>query len=230
MTIQEKIENYISDYTRMKIGRLSLNCPYWSNRLKNGRVTVRGIFNGKGLSSQIKKELTKEVNLCQKKILNKYDLYKLAKRKRLGIDCSGFAFRVLEELVRLGYKNCKIANLEGLYKGGINRTNADMLTAKNFVFPVDKISDYQMGDLIRMLGGRHIAVIIKVTSNQIIYAHSSNKTKVQGVHLGKIKIVDINRPLLEQKWLEKTKTGENIVQKYFDPARGDGVFRLKIFV
>lgn len=230
--VNKNITEFIAQYTKMDVNGTAIYCPYWRNKIKNGEVTLRGFENGKGSANQIQEELKRRLdNLStdSKFTLTGENLRKFAKREKIGIDCSGFAYRLLEELVRLKYRGCQIGNLSKVYAGGINRTNADTLTKDDYCVRILAINDYKMGDLIRINGGKHVAVIWEKRNDQLVYVHSHDNTLIQGVHRGLIKIIDPFKPLQFQEWLEKTKTGENFGRKRFDPARGDRVLRLRIF-
>lgn len=211
----------VQKYENLKlINGQKRNCPYWMNKLKDGEVFIRGQFNGKGswqyiqsaLNSALKKEHLDD------KILPQEKLQKLARRHRIGIDCSGFVYRVFEHL-----------GLSNIFPENINHTNANIITTSQISLKVDKIKDIRPLDLIRMLGGKHIAVVINKTDQEIEYAHSSDKTVIQGVHRGTVQIRYPEKGLESQLWAEKTKKGENFGKKYFNPQRGDSVRRLKFF-
>lgn len=231
--INRSIGQFINSYFNLEIRGIVINCPYWMNKLKDGKVTLRGFLNGKGDADSIRKELIRRLNdLPSDSIftLNPESLRKFARRERIGIDCSGFVYRVLDELVSLKYRNCQIRKLKGVFEGGINKTSAWTLTSLTYCVPVKKISDIQIGDMIRLWSGKHIAIIIKLNGKEIIYAHSSSiSTKMQGVHESTIGITDANKPLKKQCWEEETRRRENFGKKYFNPEVGDGVYRLKIF-
>lgn len=215
----------------MDVEGLVVNCPYWVNKIKEGKVVLRGYLDGKGKADEIRQELMKRI---QKEANTNFQLtpeyiQKFAKRERIGIDCSGLAYRVLEELVRLKYANCNLLNLSEVFEGGINRTNTNTLILRDYCLKVDKISDIRLGDLIRMMNGRHVAVVLEVKKSQITYVHSSHLTKIQGVHFGTIEIKNLNKSLKHQQWLEQTRRGDNFGKKYFHEGNGDGVYRLKIF-
>lgn len=222
--IQQKILEFVKHFTEMEIDGLVINCPYWMNRLKNSKVTLRGFANGKGSAQQIREELLKRLKKLTPRLRfekNPENLRKFAKRERIGIDCSGFGYRVLEQL----YKN-----LDKVFEGGINKTNVKRLTNPNYSKEIRNIKDFRLGDMIRLWSGKHIAVIIDINDKEIVYAHcSSLSTQIQGAHTSAIKIIDAGKTLADQIWKEKTKTGENFGKKRFNPQRGDGVFRLKIF-
>ncbi len=99
--------------------------------------------------------------------------------------------------------------------------------------PVGKINELQVGDMIRLRAGRHIAVVLEIAREagsvkEIRYGHSSELTENPGVHSGIIRVGDPSLGLEEQDWQEKTRGGENYRQK-FRPDLGDGVFKLKIW-
>ncbi len=228
INILKEIFLFIKEYCEMDLKGIKINCPYWSNKIKNEKVIVRGILNGKGNAFEIKNELIKLLDyfpLTKDTLL----INKLAKRKRLGIDCSGFVYRVLQKLVSLHFMNCQIKGLDEVFKGGINKTNADTLTNQNYSAKIIELSSLQTGDLLRVSSGKHVAIVLGIKDNHIIYAHSSSKTKIQGVHTGRIEIINIKETLSQQNWLEKTKEGENFGKKYFHEENGDGIYRLNIF-
>lgn len=230
--IRLKIRKFIKDFTGMAIYGLIINCPYWMNKIKEGKVTLRGFANGKGSAGEIKEELLKRLKSLPSGSefeITADSLRKFAKRERIGIDCSGFAYRFLDELVKLKYEGCQIEDLSEIFQGGMGRTNADTLTGDKYCIKMEAIDDYKTGDLIRINGGKHVAVIWEKRNDQLVYVHSHDNTVIKGVHEGSIKIVNKFKPLDFQKWLEKTETGENFGKKKFDSAKGDGVFRLKIF-
>ena len=228
--IHTKILKFIDKYTKMKIGRISVHCPYWMNKIKNGKVVLRGFLNGKGDADEIRQELIKRLKIKHEKIneLTSQELLKFAKRKRIGIDCSGFAYRLLNEIVHFGYKSTIVSDLSEIFKDGINKTNAKTLTSQIYTRKVNRASQIQLGDLIRMMNGRHVAVILWRENSQLTYVHSSKTTRTQGVHLGFIKIIDKNNSIGKQTWLEKTRRGDNFGLKYLHEDNRDGVYRLKI--
>lgn len=217
----------------MNINGVVINCPYWMNKLADGKVILRGFANGKGGAAEIREELIKKVKTLSQE--TKFEstpenLRKFTRRERIGIDCSGIAYRVLNELVHLHYKNCTVSDLAEVFTGGINKTNANMLTNTAFCVGINKVKEFQLGDMIRMRGGKHIAIIIRVDSNEITYVHSSSlAANIQGIHTSNIQIIKAEGILEDQVWMQVSRHGENFGRKYFDPASGDGVFRLKIF-
>lgn len=215
----------------MDIGGIVVHCPYWRNKLKEGKVVLRGYLNGKGSSTDIRNKIIETLHNSHinTTLINTDYIRKLAKRERIGIDCSGFVYRFLDYLRSLSYNNCRLKSLDEVFIGGINKTNAHTITSNKFSSYIANISDYRIGDMIRLMKGKHVAVILEAKDKEIVYVHSAIKTKIRGVHFGKIDVLDKNRPLEQQHWLEETETGENFGRKYLHPEEKDGVYRLKIF-
>ena len=228
----ENILSFAEQFTRMDIDGTVIHCPYWMNKIVDGQVKLRGFLEGKGTPDEIHQELVKRLHQQfpnQTVHLTVQFIQKFAKRERIGIDCSGFVFQVLDKLVKLKYNNCRVNSLSQIFKSGIRRTNADTLTGREFCLPVKNVSCMKPGDIVRMMGGKHIAVLLNITNLFITYVHSARTAKIQGAHLGKIKIINNDISLDQQEWLEQTIRNENYGRRHFKPERGDGVFRLKIF-
>lgn len=216
----------------MEVNGMIIHCPYWVNKIQEGRVTIRGFSNGKGSASEIRQELIKQIgrlSIDREHLTSEY-IRKLAKRNRIGIDCSGFVYRMLDTLIHLGYAGSAHVSLGSIFSGGINKTNARILTSREFSLDIQKVKDVQVGDMIRLKGGHHVVIVVKKTPQTITYAHSSHQTtKIKGVHIAKINITDKEKPIQNQQWLEETNRGENFGEKFFYQEKGDGVYRLKIF-
>jgi hypothetical protein len=229
----QKIEQFVRSFTEMEIGGVKVYCPYFMNRLCGGSVVFRGVYDGKGSAEEIRKYVLMKVEAARVKGIlfrTPLDIQKLAKRERIGIDCSGFAYRMLEFLASIGYRQAKRDDFEKEYPGGIRRTNADTLTSSPSVRRLKPEEGYQTGDLIRMMRGHHVLVVNKITDTNITYVHASSlRTKMQGVHENIIVLTYDRAPLEFQKWEEETRYGENFGKKYYQPQTGDGVFRLRFF-
>lgn len=230
--IAVEITQFINKYCEMDINGVVIHCPYWINRLKDNKVTLRGFANGKGKSDEIRKELLRRLKKLppgEFNALTSESIRKFARRERIGIDCSGLVYRVLDELLRLGF-NTGYKNLDQIFAGGIDKTDVKRLTDPQYSKKIKNIGEFQSGDIIRLWGGKHAAIIINNNQKEISYVHSSAlSTKIQGVHTSPIQITDIKNPLEEQIWEEKTRSGENFGEKRFNRTKGDGVFRLKVF-
>lgn len=135
-------------------------------------------------------------------------------KNKLGIDCSGFAYRLLDYLV----EKTQGKTLVEFGLPTVGRTNADILTSNEFCTPIKDLSKIEVGDHIRLASGSHVLVILETKDDQIIYAHSSVG---EGVHQGKIKITNPKMPIESQDW------SEEFLLKNWD-SKLDGVKRLRI--
>lgn len=177
-----------------------LGVPYFSNTRHHPKDNV---WVGKGTAKEIALET---IDLANKKnikllYLSSQQIYNFQKKHGLGIDCSG--------LVCILLNTCFGTNLD------VRKTSADMLTSS----PISKPSSRpQPGDLIRIDGGKHVMLIVETTNDMIIYVHSSEKTKIRGVHYG---TVSSNL----KNWSDSTLT-DKPYSTIFNPKNGDGVFRV----
>lgn len=229
------IEGLVYQYTHLPMGGKKVRCPYWVDKIKK---KIWGPFGGKGSPEQIveatlmaaKKE---GINLNG---LSAAQIRSFLKRNRIGIDCSGLVFNLLDALDKEGGGNGLADDIPGAKGKFLIRASVKMLTNNKVSVPVKVIKEIKMGDMIRLGGRTHIVVITAIKKEktgkikEIIYAHSSPRTKVSGVHKARIKIKEEAAGLEKQDWLEKTRRGENYGQKYFRPEKGDGIRRLKIWL
>ncbi len=104
---------------------------------------------------------------------------------KLGIDCSGFVYRLLDHLT----KKIGLGNLqEAAGMEHIGRTGAAKLTSDRFVVPVPGPALTRPGDILKfnvLSDIPHVAVILAHENGVITYAHSSS-TQANGVHMGQI--------------------------------------------
>lgn len=228
------IEKLLAQYLYLPIAGRKIRCPYWMNILhpnpKKGKKKVQGVYGGKGTPAQIryatqKKAKLKGVDLVK---LSSSQVKKFMKRNRIGVDCSGFVYHALNVRDKeLGGKG-----IDGLVFGknknkiGVRHVNAYHFTSPRNSIEVKSVKEMKVGDMIRFKRGAHIGIIVKISPKKIFYAHSSPP---RGPHLGEIRIIDFNKGLGRQVWLEKTARGENYGQKYFHPEKGDEVRRLKVW-
>ncbi len=201
-----------------------LGIPYWRNRLLDGKIIKEGFMGGKGSWSEIKKATQK---LLPSNQITAHQIYKLQKKNRIGIDCSGLAYNLLDFISLQTNKISIDKKVLGSAGGhGIRRVSSSMLTSPINSIEIKQYENIKSGDMIRMDNGRHVMIIIDATNELISYVHSSNKTKTRGVHLGNIKIADPSKTLEFQKWSETTKNNQPY-STLFNSKKGDGVFRLK---
>lgn len=165
-----------------------LGLPYFINRPI--RHLPQNALVGKGTWQEITAE-AKKLNPKFSK-LSPQQKYNFLKKNHLGIDCSGLAYHLLNNLLSIKKTFPDVRHL-----------SADMLTNHQNSQKISCYDQIKAGDLIRTHRGHHVIFIIKKTNNTIHYIHSTNRTIVHGVHLGKISIIDPKKSLIHQSWSEK---------------------------
>lgn len=226
------LQGLFYQYTHLLIGGKEIVCPYWMNNLT---LRVFGPYGGKGTSEQVvestlaaaEKEGFDLTKMTEEEILD------FMGKKKIGVDCSGFVFWMLDALDREKGGNGiadDIPNSAGHFLA--MRANVEMLSNNEVSLPVE-LADVRVGDMIRLNGGKHLAIVLKLVKDgdleKIEYAHSSKWTKISGVHVALIKVINPINGCELQEWEEQTRDGENYGQKCFLPQKGDGIRRLKIF-
>jgi hypothetical protein len=212
-----------------------LGIPYASNHWENLILIKEAIFGGKTdyLNIRYATKCAAEKEKINLKTLTVMEIYNLQKRHNIGIDCSGFVYLLLDKLDKLKgnagilFKIIGADKPYGIY--GIRSLSADELTQPLNSVKINNYEQIQTGDLIRFDQGKHVIFIISKYLNTIYYTHSSNKTKIRGVHQGQIKIVDPSKDLNYQTWSDTTLTDQPYSTLYF-PQKGDGIYRPKCFI
>jgi hypothetical protein len=225
LKLDDKISEFIKSYTEMNIFGTIINCPYWMNKIINSEVKVRGYLSGKGDSNSIKNEIIRYVKLESINLKsNPETVRKIAKKHRIGIDCSGFAFRFLDKIIPEDKER-----MDKIFTDGISNTNVKILTSEKFTNKIKRINDIKIGDMIRMMEGKHVVIVISKSENRLEYIHSSHvNTIIQGVHISSI-ILNSNNILGLQNWQEETRDGRSY-GSYYREDKGDGIYRLKAMI
>ncbi|RLC35136.1 hypothetical protein DRH14_01515 [Candidatus Shapirobacteria bacterium] len=215
-TIKAEIEHY-------------LNIPYAINKLKNGHIVEEVPYGAKGNWLQIK-NITKKITKKEKIDLSKpssQQLYNFRKKHKIGIDCSGLAYHLLDKTYQLLFNQSIKFKLVGTNnKKGVRRLSANMLTNPINSMPILKYENIQTADLIRFNQAKHVIFIVEKKDNIITYVHNSRYTQKRGVHYGQIKITNPQKSLNFQQWSDTHLNGQPYSQFFF-PNSGDGIFRLK---
>jgi hypothetical protein len=195
------------------------NVPYFNNKTQAKRVSLK-VNVGKGSPKEIFDEI-KELAILNKidiKSFNDEGLRKFMVLNNIGIDCSGFAFYVLNEE---SIKRDKGSLSRKMHLNGfISRFNPEKNTDVK-VFADDRnshvvsLKEIQVGDIITMIAERnHILVIYQIEYQNFIpttlhYAHAiawpTDGEFGHGLHKGIIEIINPEKDLFEQRWIELGK-------------------------
>jgi hypothetical protein len=227
-TLSTKAFEIIDQYEHFRIGSGSCSMPYFNNKTTRGRIALRA-FAGKGSPKEIYEEVTILLarDHVDKETVSGDILKKTLVDHSIGIECSGFAYHVLnaESLARgkgtldkhIHFINCH--GIIGKIRCALRPIeNCDVLTfsadANSTLISIDKI---EPGDIITMLGTgnaadrNHIIVIDRVeyqnfAPTKIHYVHSiaypADGVYGTGVRRGMIEIKNISAPITEQIWSE----------------------------
>ncbi len=223
----------ITNYTLLPFPDKDVSCPYFNNRRSKVRAGLR-VLLGKGSPTEIVEEaqlfaLREKVNLNQ---LSNEDLKKFLVDHNLGIDCSAFAYSILnieykikntsELSSKLFYPNISLIRKLLIQLRPIENINVRTLAHEKNSRMVE-LKDVSPGDMIIILNSgkdhtlNHILIVLRVEYGEnfpkaIQYVHSfqwSTDGKYNhGIKDGTIEITNIQKPLLEQNWIEAEKIGD----------------------
>lgn len=153
-----------------------INIPYQKDRKKYGKSSPQTLIRHT-------KQFAKEQNFDLGKA-TAVEIRKFMIKNKLGIDCSGFVYHLLNYLLKKTGKGSLMDN--GFPKA--SSTNVEILTNRKFTIPVDGFENVKPGDLIRLTnqyGGFHVFLVLD-RNGVITYAHSSENGNSKGVCLEKI--------------------------------------------
>ncbi len=139
------------------------------------------------------------------------------RHNQLGLDCSGFVYRMIDLYLE---KEGMGSMIEHGFEH-VGRTNAAKLTSDDFSAPINN-QDAQSGDIIRLNSGEdvlHCMLVLNREDTTINYVHVSSQTKPAVVHKSSAKILDNN-----------LEFNENLGDISYNPDKGDGLRRLKLFL
>lgn len=218
--ISESTLNIIDQYKNFKIGNAICSIPYFNNKTTARRAGLR-VEVGKGSPKEIYDEI-KQKAFEQKIDINLFtseSLKKFLVDNNIGIDCSGFAYHILD----LSSKSLSFPFAKGIFgklKAKMRPVeNTDVATlAHNKNSKIVSISEIKPGDIITMINDErdHILVINQIEYQNfkpitIHYVHAiawpTDGEYGHGIHEGRIEILNIEKLIIEQRWTENYKTG-----------------------
>lgn len=209
----DKIPNIVDE---IYLKYSSIPVPYYNTKNINFserilRKLKSSAYKGKGSIDSIKAILNDLKTRESEKLSDNEILYKHG----IGIDCSGFISHLLDSYTRSKFSKHiwefytrKTLNPYFLIRMKINpiqaMLNANTLTSNENTISIKQVKDAKPLDLIRMSGGKHLAMIYKMyykdnLLKMIEYIHS---TEGVGVCNGFIKIKNENETVFKQDWLK----------------------------
>ncbi|MES2314795.1 MAG: hypothetical protein V4524_02575 [Patescibacteria group bacterium] len=232
-TLSNRALSVIDQYLHFTIGGAVCSIPYFNNKTTRARAALRSTI-GKGSPQEIFEEI-KSIMLKdhadQSAVTNEL-LKKTLTDNNIGIDCSAFAYYVLntesQELKKgsldkhIHFINC--TGLIGKVRCALRPIeNCDVATfAHEKNSRTIEIKEAQPGDIITMIGGPdgtdrdHVLVIYQIeyqnfTPAKIHYAHAvaypEDGIYGSGIKQGVVEILNPEKPITEQVWTEGGTTG-----------------------
>lgn len=232
-TLSPQALQVIEDYLHLPFKDKNISCPYFNNRRHGVRGALR-VMIGKGTPEEIVDEamlfgLRHKVDLNN---LSNEELKQFLVDHDLGIDCSGLAYYILDAKCHDTNKKNLKKYIHFETKNPLRKLITLLRPAENtgvLAFANDKNSkmislhEVEPGDFIVILySGReknfhHMVTIHQVDCKSGIpavlhYTHTLDwrvdGKYNHGVKQGKIEIGDVKAPLMEQKWVENSVSGE----------------------
>jgi len=167
-----------------------LGIPYFSNTNSKVKSSENALV-GKGTAREIALKTIEMANGQNLKLttLSDQQIYNFQKKNKIGIDCSGLAYNLLQFLdpsidqIFIG--------TEG--KKGVRRVSANLLTSIPNSTPVTDWETITTGDLIRVNRGKHVLFVVERDGNTITFVDSSQKNTPKGVAYGKIDLKKLSQ-------------------------------------
>lgn len=218
----------IDAYTHLKIGAAEASVPYFNNKTTRARMTFR-VYIGKGSPRDVHEELQTVMvkhHIATDGVTSEM-LKKLLVDENLGIDCSAYAYYILDAESRyrgLGHINRRLRFIRS--HGPLGKMmcylrpveNCDVKTfASDFNSRSINLSDVQPGDLVVMTDGpegperNHILVVTSAQRTEagmmkIDYTHAvaypEDGRFGTGIKSGTIEVASPDKPITEQAWSE----------------------------
>ena len=223
-----------NDYSSLRIGNAAASVPYFNNKTLRRRMTLR-TYVGKGSPKDIREEV--EALLVKQHVsreaVTDAILAKILVDNNIGIDCSAFAFYVLDaECLKRGHGhfNRRLKFLKG--KGPIAKMkcylrpveNTDVKTlASDANTRIIEVANIKPADLVTMTDGpdgadrHHVLVITRVDSENGVpkkayYSHAvaypEDGLFGTGIKNGVIDIVSPAGKITDQVWTEHAAGGD----------------------
>ena len=230
--LSEKAISVINRYKNFTVGSAVFSIPYYNNRHFGARARLLAQV-GKGGPENILEEIENLAHREKVSIANadSVSMKKFLVDHDIGIDCSGFAYHILDAETRdrgkgtlekhLAFPLC--TGFMGILRAklGPEKNTGVASLAHEQNSKIILLKDIMPGDMITMIGRTttqrdHILIIHQIDYRDFIpetiyYSHSiawpTDGEYGHGVRQGIIKIADASKPLIEQEWIENEKIG-----------------------
>ena len=217
--LPKKAQQVVDAYLHIRVGGAVAASPYHINPGLRG--TNRAAL-GKGTPAEIEALAAKYFKQYDMHVQGTEQLRTFLVCCGIGIDCSGFASWVLNEVTQasLGRPIWKCLRFPGIRRSVISKArpvqniSANLLTGLINSDPITDLGEVRPGDLLRVAGWHHVVVITEVGTDKagrayyFQYAQSSCMYGSEsGVRTGYAIIKLPKEPLLAQQWHDSSETG-----------------------
>ncbi|HAT03242.1 MAG TPA: hypothetical protein DCS29_00485 [Candidatus Magasanikbacteria bacterium] len=225
----------INQFLHLTFNGKRVRTPYFNNRRSGTRGALR-VSIGKGNVNDIKEEL-KILSLREKIDLRELDEQTITEfivDHKIGIDCSGLVYYILDEELKSQHKNhlktyLKFPDAKNpLRKLLIKLRPVENCNVKTLAYEINSaeinLNNIQAGDMIIMMnaGARHdynhVMVITHIDDTTIHYVHSFQYPEDglynHGVREETITIINTSKSITEQQWnCEEMKRYKDTAEK-----------------
>lgn len=253
LKIPKKVREFIRRYFELNLDNKKVRCPYYINNKKmRQRMNLR-VLSGKGTPEEIEREslIYEKLRGVNFSNMSSDQIRDFMTKRRIGVDCSGFAVHVLDKwLISNGKKHLwkylsfpKISLYRRIAKffRPVENISASLLTSDLNTFQIKNLNNLKCGDLIRSRTPKrskdletayHVMVISEIVkknakTESFTYVHSTRYYGDQhGVRRGRVEVIDAQAPIYKQNWLDIYK-GRNWTLKELESDKDyAGVRRL----
>jgi len=232
-SLPQSAQSVIDAYWKLKAAEnVYVRCPYFRNPRSGRDRWGLTAYSGKGSPQEIEDELRiiEKLENVDFSGMQESEIRDIMRKRKLGIECSGFIVRVLDAWTKEFYKK-PVYSLLNFKKSGLGRLYSKLrpfthVDVETLVLPknareVEDVQSIAPGDIIRFNTTIDHAIIVTATERddssvlrKIHYAHSVLEDIGEGVKIGFIEVSGTNKNGSSLwRWQESPDTGHTINEK-----------------
>ena len=232
-SLPQSAQSVIDAYWKLKAAEnVYVRCPYFRNPRSGRDRWGLTAYSGKGSPQEIEDELRiiEKLENVDFSGMQESEIRDIMRKRKLGIECSGFIVRVLDAWTKEFYKK-PVYSLLNFKKSGLGRLYSKLrpfthVDVETLVLPknareVEDVQSIAPGDIIRFNTTIDHAIIVTATERddssvlrKIHYAHSVLEDSGEGVKSGFLEAPGTDKNGLSfWKWRESPDTGHTINER-----------------
>lgn len=210
-----------------------VRCPYFRNPRSGREKWGLNVYSGKGSPQDIETELkiTEKLEGKDFAAMQESEIRDIMKKRKLGVECSGFIFRVLDGVARERYNKPIYSFIK--FEGGIfkkifskmrpyTHTNVATLVGVENSKEIKDIGEIMPGDIMTFdTSVDHAAIVMSLERDnkkglmRVYYAHSvlEDTNAGAGVKKGVVDFFGKKGNFMPQTWREEPDTGHTINER-----------------